>query len=87
MPKPWHTVLHRRLSDEKLKDFLPEETQQGIDPEVLFLALVKKYHLEKKETIECCVCLDARPIWRRGKWESQTTVGFRMGGYNSANHC
>jgi hypothetical protein len=59
----------------------------GIDPELLFVTLVKKYKLLTQNTLECCVCLDARPVWRRGKWEGQTTIGFRMGEENSPENC
>jgi len=80
LPKPYHTLLRRRKLDEDLKLFDPQETPDGVDlnPELLFVCLVKKFNLHASGTIECCISLDARPVRRRGKFEPQTVVGFKL---------
>jgi hypothetical protein len=83
LPKPYHTVVRRRYLDSFAAKYNPQETKDGIslDPELVFLAFVKKYYdLNKITSLECCISLDARPIKQRGKNESQTVVGFK---YNS----
>jgi len=35
--------------------------------------------MEEEDTIECCISLDARPVYRRNKWEPQTVIGFKRG--------
>lgn len=55
--------------------FSQEKITEGLDPELLFIHLVNRYDL------------DARPVYRRGSWDPQTTIGFRISGKNSSSDC